>query len=219
MRRQKFDSVLETEHFTIHYCKGEKWIKQISRALEESYAELVKLFERELGPVTVKIYPDQRVFLKKKGFPIDQTWCIATSGGGREPLEIVSPSEWKDKGKIDYKKIYNLTKHEICHRYTTRKMPDYMQEGIACYISGMRMSRERIRNVIKKTGLYSFRSKKSRMLYREGPSFVGYLVQRYGWKRMERLINLKGDFHSDFKRVYGTPVTKIQKEWKRWVTG
>ncbi|MBI4331198.1 MAG: hypothetical protein HY673_07955 [Chloroflexi bacterium] len=107
-------------------------------------------------------------------------------------------------------------------------LPTWLNEGLAEYVEGEMPSylREILNQAIKDGKLISVRSlggnfpadsSQAYLAYAESNSLVTYLVDNYGWEKMQQLLEVFTDGSTNdnaLKKVYGFDIDGLEKQWK-----
>ncbi len=223
----KWESI-ETEHFTIIYQKGSFPIgKFASSVLEKHYKRLEEIFGKLERKVPVIIYNSHIDFQQTNVIPL----IIEEEIGGFTEFfknRICVPFDGS------YANLKRVLQHELTHVFQSKRetiplqeifqtirYPLWWIEGTAEYLGeGWSPEAEAfLADLIyneKLKPLTELSEDDGYLLYKEGQSFVKFIAERYGEKKIgeiHRLIPIKG-MNGALKATIGLGLKQAQKLWK-----
>ncbi|HEY3216235.1 MAG TPA: hypothetical protein VGK93_07045 [Candidatus Eisenbacteria bacterium] len=118
--------------------------------------------------------------------------------------------------------IYGGSAGSLIGRQSFYQVPLWFAEGLAEYFSlGMEPNAEMfLRDGAIAGYLPPLRYSGGYIVYKQGQSALGYLVDRFGDERLRDLlqrIRAMHSFEGAFQRSVGTPVEKFDQQWREWL--
>lgn len=123
--------------------------------------------------------------------------------------------------------------HEITHLRVAEAvfgpfgdLPTWLNEGLAEYASTTSPDKARLDAAVKDGNLISVRSlsgsfpsdsDQAHLAYVESRSIVGYLVDSFGWDKMQQLLDIFKDgstYDNALKKIYGFDQSSLDSQWK-----
>ena len=126
--------------------------------------------------------------------------------------------------------LKEVLRHELSHLFASRwslRAPPLLQEGLAVYLQGTRMSRpidvaahplldsRRLRLARLLDRKFFFSQPHAHACYVLAGRFTGFLIRRYGWKRYRRFYRRCTGlrFRMQFLRCFGVSLEKAEWQW------
>jgi hypothetical protein len=205
-----------TEHFTIYYEAGsatEPRLKEIVASVEASRASVLRLMQQE-------DFPDKiHVFLVDSKSRMKDLMGATPYGGAIAKIRVVFA-------------VVNSTNngcstHEFCHviaAATWGKPERWIDEGFASYSDERWRNRDEIvaqlaaqnRLLPLKTLAKDFLKHPDEVTYYESASFLGFVIERYGWDKFKRIW--RGGYKS-IPKVLGRSIADVEAEWRGSLPG
>lgn len=222
MDNNKFDNETQTAHFKIYYNSvDEDAILDIENYLEDNYKRVTTDLKQELdNKVYINIYPDLEAL--HKSIQLDQglfwwtakvpEWVVGNTS--TDTIKVVSPLA--DSGHT-YDEILNVIVHELTHTVSFIINPNnksfILSEGIAVYEAGQNLTIEELSDKFTDADLpnsieemFSWDTyHESSKLYAFGGSFVGFIVDNYGYDKFIEIYKKdysNNQFDDDIKGIF-----------------
>ena len=225
-------AVLETPHLRVHYYAREESLARGLTAFAESVAvEFDRRFAmKPRRKVPLLLYSTHHLFQQTNATPE----MLSESTGGL--TELI-------KGRVlvphngSWTRLRWVTRHELAHAYMLDKLaqvlkahrkpqswlpPLWFIEGLAeyCGTTWDADAEGLLRDmVVSRIAVPLTRSESitgSVMMYKEGQSFMLWLAERYGERRIFELLEnawRAEDFETCFRLTYGRPLRDADEEW------
>ena len=224
-----YDSTVSS-HFLIRYDGGQgvaSLTSEISEYLEETYRTLSAQYEMfPSEPFVVILYPRQQYFNV-----MDVPMWSAGANDGKIKLPIKGLTSLNDE-------LRGVLIHELSHSFVDRKTlknsPAWLQEGLAKYSEGDRMTadgKKLIKNLIETGSLPRFHrlegsfasanAQTAAILYLQSLSFVEYLIDRNRLYQMNQFLDRLGKqetIREAFENVYLVSLDDMESRWRTDVT-
>lgn len=225
-------AVLETPHLRVHYYAQEESLARGLTAFAESVAVefdgRFSMTPRQKIPLL--LYSTHHLFQQTNATP----GMVSESTGGL--TELI-------KGRVlvphngSWSRLRWVTRHELTHAYMLEKLAQVMKahrkpqnwlpplwfiEGLAeyCGTTWDADAEGLLRDmVVSRIAVPLTRSESitgSVLMYKEGQSFVLWLAERYGERRIFELLEnawRADDFETCFRLTYGRPLRDADEEW------
>lgn len=212
---------LETQHF-IFYSKPLSFafqnIERLADEREQAFEELNKIFRVELlEQIRWFFFPSRDEGIKllgslNPGQAIPAALTIFTiynekedSTPGHELVHILS-FYWQNGFTSSYK---------------------FLSEGLARYLDKSRRDNHLEAKTLKDEGKLipfaqiispvDFKAQDSFITYRQSASFVGFLIENYGWQKFEKLWLIKNNLEDNLQEIYQKTLKEIEAEWKGFI--
>ena len=224
-----YDSTISS-HFLIRYDGGQgvtSLTSEISEYLEEAYRILSAQYDLHPSePFVVILYPRQQYFNV-----MDVPLWSAGANDGKIKLPIKGLSTLNDELKA-------VLIHELSHSFvnlkTLKNVPVWLQEGLAKYSEGERMTpqgRRLLKDLIGSGSLprfdrlngsfAGFNAQSAAVLYLQSLSFVEYLIERNRLYQMNQFLDRLGKqetFQEAFEGVFLSSVDDMERRWRSDLT-
>ncbi len=226
-------NVLESSPFVIFYAENDKtFAEETSSLLNIFHEELsAKIGLKSSDPVRTFLCPSEKIFNELTGNLIPD-WGEGIADPVQNVIVLKSPSLMDNQNHFP-----KLVKHEVVHiliGHSVNKpgdLPKWFNEGIASYLSadervssGEAISKallsdsiiplDEIDNVLK------FQRTKAALAYEESYSFTAYLVEKFGFESMAKLIqNLQTakTFEHTFRDIYKIDLFEAEIAWYEYI--
>ncbi len=158
-----------------------------------------------------------------KGMP---DWTGGLAYTKQKTIILQSPKLYQDRGQFDVTALHEVVHILISHKKQAR-LPKWINEGLAMYLSGETMYKNRIplarAVVLKKTytlneidNVLQLGPESAKVAYLQSIDFVNFLVKRYGWSTFAEILNgfQKGDTADNiFAKVTGDDIFRVEATW------
>ncbi len=226
--------VLTSDHFEVYYYTGlDSLARRTLDLAEKTNAMLSSRMGHELGRrVPLILYGSHNDFAQTN---VTSELIDAGTGGFTELLRnrVVLPFTGS------YEDLRHVLVHELTHAYmfdllyggagasliarqSFFSVPLWFAEGMAEYYSlGLESNAEMfLRDGSIEGYLPPLRYAGGYLVYKQGQSAIGYLVERYGEERLRDLlkrIRTMRSFDRAFQRSLGTPIDRFDEQWRSWL--
>ena len=221
-----YDSTV-SNHFLIRYDGGQGVISltsEISEYLEEAYRVLSSQYDLYPSePFVVILYPRQQYFNV-----VDVPMWSAGANDGKIKLPIKGLSALNDELKAVL--IHELS-HSFVDRKTLKNSPAWVQEGLAKYAEGERMTtqgKQYLKNLIASGNLprfqrlhgtfAGFNAQTAGLLYLQSLSFIEYLIDRNRLYQMNQFLDRLGKQETVTEAFEGVYLVSLEDMENRWRT-
>ena len=225
---------LRSDHFRVYFYGG---LDSLAMRVLDLAERTDEVFARRLGhrlgrAVPIILYGSHNDFAQTNVTP---ELIGEGTGGFTELLQnrVVLPFTGS------YEELRHVVVHELAHAYlfdmlyggTASRLlargaffstPLWFTEGLAEYLSlGLEPNAEMfLRDGITEGYLPPLEASGGYLVYKQGQSAIGYLVDRYGEERLRELlrrIRRSHRFEPAFQRVLGTTLRRFDEEWREWL--
>jgi len=177
--------------------------------------------------LSLKSRRDLEIKLKRKISHQEIGFCNRESIYILNRNEIIRKTVWKKKH------LSSLYLHELVHGFNyalnKQRRPLWLEEGIASFFSGMNLNNF-VQAAMKKNKLIDFErlfteqqwnSKISILKYHQSGSFIGFIRNKYSFKKIIELKKKshpnKKTFRENFKKIFKKDFVELVREWKRYI--
>ncbi len=225
-----------TRHFTIQFDGSE------NRDLYRTVIEILEDAYREIGRA-LSYYPDEAitVILYTAQQFQDVTRLPGWVGASYDGKIRVPSAGYERQPDVLRKLLYHEYVHAVIHALTRQqitavkdmpspRVPVWLHEGLAQYLeagSERETVDDQLRAVAQRRGMIPlsvlegsfmrFNSNQALLAYAESLSVVGYLVNRYGFYRVTRLLEALSKLQAidaACRDAFATPYETIEKSWQ-----
>lgn len=212
----------ETDHFQIFATDADLGcLEQVVAALEGSYARIASNLGVALTRRTkVEIYPNLKAYHAASGLANPADWMVGNSTRSGS-LKMVSPS---NPGPThDFEGMIQVAVHEFAHTVVNgaangKKVPKWLNEGIAAYESGQMNSQRR--RVLEKAvagdaiPAISDIPSDSKAFgnmggYQYSYTITEFLVKEYGWEKVRELVRKP----HEVRDIFGVSEAELSVKW------
>ncbi|MDD5528197.1 MAG: hypothetical protein PHO56_04495 [Patescibacteria group bacterium] len=144
-----------------------------------------------------------------------ENWFVGAFKHGN--IYLLNPMVFEKESSHKEDEFRRILKHEYCHAFYTRitksHYPSWLNEGLACYISGKKLVLSRGYKD-KLLDVFSYFEKTNSDIYMVGQYWVEFLLKKFGKKKFTELINSmecisnKHQFAAKFYKIYGFKFSK-----------
>ena len=194
---------LVTDHFFIQYSEQDiASIEGIAATLERNYIQLISDFGLEQLPqTTIRIYPDKETYNNAVLSPNAPLWQMGRVWDANE-IRVLSPVT-AQKLTGETLQINEIVLHEFIHSIHLNlvkdgtKVPGWFWEGLAIYKGCCKWIGNPLELDYMKKGKYPSLKKISNdqkvgLKYDLGYFLIDFIVERWGWESVLKLIDLNG---------------------------
>ena len=231
-RDDRFDwQVHSSDNVTFYWYGGGSWFgRRLADSVGDGLANL-RLGRHLAAPVKAFVYESSEDLRGAVLFP--QSWTGGLAFTSHNILLItVNPAE--------YDTYISGLIHELAHLLVSEltfncfgDLPTWLEEGLAMYAEGelADYQRKTLDDAIAKNDLISLQSLNSRfpadhsgahLSYVQSWSLVDYLIEEYGWPRMQRLLDVFSEgaaYEQAIERVYMMDLDTLQTVWSQSLEG
>lgn len=220
---------LTNDHFNFYLAdKDQEVLKDLVPVLNESYLELAKLMKTSFSDkIDVIIYPDIKAFHKAIYLENAPEWVVGAAG--KNELKMVSPL---NPGSVhSYESLVKSIVHELCHTIVLNMreqgqvgLPKWLDEGFAFYYAnqGTEEAKEKLINKLQASEIPSWDTlNKAETIefgdqngYLFSASIVEFLVKRYGYENIRKLILNP----TAYEKIFGKSEAELEKEWVNYLS-
>jgi Peptidase MA superfamily len=214
---------------------------------EAAAQSLLKLYNRKVEEfsenLNIPIPSDIRIFIAPtkarfkfltRGMP---DWTGGLAYTKQKTIILQTPKHYPNRGQFDVTALHEAVHILISHEKQAR-LPKWMNEGLAMYLSGETMYKNRIplarAVVMKKTftldeidNVLQLGPENAKVAYLQSIDFINFLIKRYGWETFSAILGgfqrgeeadliflkITGD---DFFRVEATWHSDLRKRYQWW---
>ena len=182
--------------------------------------------------LVVLLYQTEQFRAMRAGTP---DWLAGQYDG---KIRVPLPGQDLDRTAVRRTLIHEYT-HAVIHDLTTGQLPVWLNEGLAEYEAwkGQQPAWSALRQALKDDRLIpwdqissnfsmSLSTETVALAYEQSHSIVRYLVERYGFWRMRRLIkslasSTPGEtpFEETLAVEFRVKPARLQSEWRKWLDG
>lgn len=208
----------ETEHFlfySIPHSFASQNIKRLANEREQAFGELNKIFKVELlEQIRWFFFPSREEGLKLLS-NLDPSQAIPAA------LTIFT---------VYSEKLDSTPGHELAHILSFYWQNGFtnsyklLSEGLARYLDQTRHDNHLEAKTLKDEGKLipfariispaDFKAQDPFITYRQSASFVGFLIENYGWQKFGKLWLVKNNLEDNLKEIYQKTLEEIEAEWK-----
>ncbi len=217
-------------HFTLRYDDSVKRSTgfDIRRVLQQARRGVGRDFQYYPEHKIVVLLYSKATFRKvREGAP---EWLAGMFDG---KIRVPMPESERDLGSVKGTVVHEYT-HAVVHELSRGRVPHWFNEGLAEYQEAKFAKTSKPASSLKQAldadelvpwsqveSLFRGRSiDQVRLGYAQSHSVVAYLVQRYGFWHMPRLlkqISQGVSFEEALRREFKSSAERLEKDWKRWL--
>ncbi len=225
---------LRTQRFAILYVDGDlAHAEEYATFVDEVYDEITSIFSHAAPtPVTLRLYPNRRAYDAANPLAASIRGIIAHADFRRNEVVVILDQT----GAQSPEEIKNNVRHELTHivlaELSENRLNVGFHEGIAQYVERPSPELERkvtaLHQAMERDALLPWSALDDRdqiygspqIGYPQTLSIVAFLVERYSFIKLREFIAVSArssGYRSALERVYGTPVTDLERMWREWL--
>jgi len=217
-------------YFTLRYDDSVKRSTgvDIRKVLRQARVDVGRDFQhRPKHKIVVLLYSKEAFRKVRERAP---EWASGIYDG---KIRIPMPESERDLGSVKKTVVHEYT-HAVVHELSGGRIPHWFNEGLAEYQAAKYAKTSKPASSLRQAldadelvpwsqveSLFRGRSiDQVRLGYAQSHSVVAYLVQRYGFWHMPRLlkqISQGVSFEEALEKEFKSPAKRLEKDWKRWL--
>lgn len=177
--------------------------KKAEKRLFECEKSLESFFKIKINNVNVFFLKSRKELDNIYGRKTED-WLTAFAGFGS--IFILDPKIYtRQSSHKDINEFWQTLKHEYCHLFyyflTKNPKPQWLNEGLACYLADQNKYNKNDKNIMK---IFDYYDKSDKNIFSIGYFWVKQLIEKFGEKKLLMLLQLLKNCSNekDFKRLF-----------------
>ncbi|WP_202318600.1 peptidase MA family metallohydrolase [Archaeoglobus neptunius] len=211
---------LNADGVVIRYHKGDRSRDIVLNAIKAAKVRVCSIFNCPTS-VKITIYANHEEYENAVGKDLP-VWTVGI--GRAEGIELQSPSSWgHGRNQHSPDQACQIVVHEYTHYVVANiagsSLPRWLNEGLAVYLA-LQINEDRITNAMASGKLIPIEKlddswdKNPGLAYSESGGFVRFLVEKYGWDAISRiLLEHEKGINRVLMDVTGKTLDQLEDEW------